>query len=49
MNEKVMVAKDKGWGMSNLGYGGKTHVFPPSLVSSNLFNVMILLVGAVIA
>ena len=24
-----MVPKDKGWGMSNLGYGGKTHVFPP--------------------
>ena len=44
-----MVPKDKGWGMSNLGYGGKTHVLlpcclPPLLfvtlfVSSNLVNL----------
>ena len=36
-----MVPKDKGWGMSNLGYGGKTHVLLPLLfvtllVSPNL-------------
>ena len=39
-----MVPKDKGWGMSNLGYGGKTHVLSPLLfvtlfVSSNLVNL----------
>ena len=52
MNEKGMVPKDKGWGMSNLGYGEKTHVLPPLFVTflvlpnlSNLFNVLTLLVG----
>ena len=28
LNEKGMVPKDKGWGMSNLGYEGKIHVLP---------------------
>ena len=27
-----MIPKDKGWGMSNLGYGGKTHALPPYLI-----------------
>ena len=39
LNEKGMVPKDKGWGCQTLVYGGKTHVFPPFLVSSNLVNL----------
>ena len=44
-----MIPKDKGWGMSNLGLWGKNpcvatlFCLPPSLVSSNLFNVLTLL------
>ena len=39
-----MVPKDKGWGMSNLGYGRKTHVFYHLVIchpfsSSNLVNL----------
>ena len=50
-----MIPKDKGWGMSNLGLWGKTHVLPPcfdlpsSLVSSNLFIVLLWMVEVVIA
>ena len=44
LNKKGMVPKDKGWGMTNLGYGEKTHVSPPLLichlfVSPNLVNL----------
>ena len=47
LNEKGMVPKDKGWGMSNLGYGGKTHVLLPCCLSTSL--MLQLVVGAVIA
>ena len=58
LNEKGMIPKDKGWGMSNLGLWGKNPCFTtfvlfatflvlPNL--SNLFNVLFCLLGVVMA
>jgi len=51
LNEKGMVPKDKGWGMSNLGYGEKPMFIALlfcHLVVCQPFNVQ-LVVGEVIA
>ena len=56
LNEKGMVPKDKGWGMSNLNLWGKNPCVAtllifhrPLLTSSNLFNVLFWVVEAVMA